>query len=1318
MRVTKRNGTFEDVQFDKITWRISHLAHDLRVEPVLVAQKVCSQIVDLIQTSQLDEIAAQNCISMYTIHPDYTVLGSRIVIDNHHKNTSPSFVDVTKSCSHLLAPDYIDCVVRNAAAYETMLDYERDFLLDYFSLKTLMKSYLFSCAPDVVAERPQHMWMRIAVFLHRDDLELVKETYDLMSQKFFTHASPTLFNAGTTRPQLSSCFVAGTTVMTVHDGPIPIEDVHVGHQVVTHLGRIKSVVQRHVNPTGDRSLYKVMAYHTKPFVVTDNHKLRVYNSTTTDITWKRVDQLICGSDFLCTSTLHAETGLMSAYSFKVLVDKYIFTDKRVMGYENWKGYETANRGSIFTGSAIMHPDVMWMCGLCTRYATVMYDYFKTDEGVGAYVDKVVQQQRIHGIKFSFPNVLSEQLMRKIERVLQHHFGVAIHEMSRECETGKHLKVTNLFLGIVVETMLLNIPSEFFVFKTPLVQAWFSGFMADQEDVLFYRDHSMVIDVSRLKWQFLDRMYHWLKCHGIDTGYPERRQLSSLSMVCIEVNPYTSMLTEYTPPCVILSQDIRRIDNMMFVRVQYVTREYVNTSPPSAVYTLGIEDDHSYGVHGIFAQNCFLTNMEDSVDGIFKTLADCAQISKWAGGLGINISNIRGNKSVIRGTHGVSSGIMPMLKTYNAVGRYINQCFVPTTIVYTFDGPKYIKDIVAKRDSVLTHDGTFQTVQTVFKRDCPWQELVEIRNTYTLYPVQCTIQHQLYVSKDGGETLTYVSADEVIPGDLMYFPWPSVMSEPHPELTQPVCRFYALHFLLSHRVSNGDTYTLTIHTKFEQTIEFLDSIIDEHLDSAAADTSDYKLYQYTSKDVDIASDVWQTYFEPLPDCPDRSNIHVDFLNLPRDQLIHVVAGLMETRVDLSTNRNKVFNLFFMHANQFLVETLRYMFLRLNVLVYGNYMEAFKAYIINVPIHPNIEDVCTLLSVSNAVIITHHVTWIDSPNDKRGVLVEVKDVQRTMYGGDVYDLNVSNNRNYTTHMGLVHNSGKRLGSFAVYIEPWHVDIFDFLSAKKSQGAEEERARDLFYGLWIPDLFMRRVKENGVWSLMCPDGCPGLTKTYGTDFETLYTRYETEERYVRQVQARKIWDAIIESQIESGNPYMLYKDHVNRKNPQANIGVIQQSNLCTEIVLYTDKDHISVCNLASIALPSFVVEDTNTFDFEKLEHVVSVVTRNLNKVIDMNYYPVPEGKTANSKHRPIGIGVQGLADVFIMLHMAFDEPDARELNRRIFETMYYAALKERLCIVAQRDDSCAPSSLKGRRCPKASCSTTCGELCPHMVQTNGPN
>ena len=475
-----------------------------------------------------------------------------------------------------------------------------------------------------------------------------------------------------------------------------------------------------------------------------------------------------------------------------------------------------------------------------------------------------------------------------------------------------------------------------MFKTLLVHAWFSGFMVDQEDVLFYRDHSMVINVSRLKWPFIDRMYHWLKCHGIDIGYPERRQLANLSMVCVEVNPYTSMLTEYAPPpspSVILNPDIRRMDNMLFVRVQLVTREYVNTPPPSAVYTLGIEDDHSYGVHGIFAQNCFLTNMEDSVDGIFKTLADCAQISKWAGGLGINISNIRGNKSVIRGTHGVSSGIMPMLKTYNSVGRYINQCFVPSTIVYTSNGPKYIKDIVAKHDQVLTHDGTFQTVQTVFKRDCPRQELVEIRNTYTLYPVQCTIQHQLYVSKDGGETLTYVSADEVIPGDLMYFPWPvnSVLTKPKPELTQPVCRFYALHFLLAHRVDNGDTYTLTIHTKFEQTIDFLDSMIDEHLGDGLdggcePPTSDYKLYQYTSKDVDIASDVWQTYFEPLPNHPDRSNVHVDFLNLPREQLIYVVAGLMETRVDLSTNRNKVFNLFFMHPNQFLVETLRYMFLR--------------------------------------------------------------------------------------------------------------------------------------------------------------------------------------------------------------------------------------------------------------------------------------------------------------------------------------------------------------------------------------------------------
>ncbi|XP_059619011.1 ribonucleoside-diphosphate reductase large subunit [Phlebotomus argentipes] len=273
-----------------------------------------------------------------------------------------------------------------------------------------------------------------------------------------------------------------------------------------------------------------------------------------------------------------------------------------------------------------------------------------------------------------------------------------------------------------------------------------------------------------------------------------------------------------------------------------------------------------------------------------------------------------------------------------------------------------------------------------------------------------------------------------------------------------------------------------------------------------------------------------------------------------------------------------------------------------------------------------------------------------------------------------------RVYNTTACYVDQGGnKRPGAFAIYLEPWHGDIFEFLDLKKNTGKEKARARDLFYALWIPDLFMERVSEDKEWCLMCPNMCPGLFDCWGEEFNKLYTQYEREGKYLRKVPARDLWFAIIQSQVETGTPYMLYKDACNRKSNQQNIGTIRCSNLCTEIVEYSSKDEIAVCNLASIALNMFVKAD-KSYDFEKLKSVTKTVTRNLNKVIDINYYPVPEAKRSNFRHRPIGIGVQGLADAFILMRLPYDSDDAKKLNQQIFETIYYGAL-EASCELAEK-------------------------------------
>ena len=300
-------------------------------------------------------------------------------------------------------------------------------------------------------------------------------------------------------------------------------------------------------------------------------------------------------------------------------------------------------------------------------------------------------------------------------------------------------------------------------------------------------------------------------------------------------------------------------------------------------------------------------------------------------------------------------------------------------------------------------------------------------------------------------------------------------------------------------------------------------------------------------------------------------------------------------------------------------------------------------------------------------------------------KIKNIKSTEYKGILYDLQMQSEHNYLLECGLVHNGGgKRNGSFAIYLEPWHADIEVFLQMRKNHGDEELKARDLFYALWIPDLFMERVKTNGSWTLMCPDECPGLADVFGDDFKRLYENYESLGKGRTSIQARELWFKILDAQMETGTPYMLFKDSVNKKSNQKNVGIIKSSNLCCEITEYSDENETAVCNLASIGLPTFVKTDDSGctfFDYDLLHRVTKIVTYNLNRIIDVNYYPTEKTKKSNLRHRPIGIGVQGLADVFILLGHPFHSNEAKIINKHIFETIYHAAL-EQSCDIAETD------------------------------------
>lgn len=870
LHVAKRDGTKEIVAFDKILNRLKKIGKErivgvenLKINYTTLAMKVIDQLYDGIHTTQIDELSAEQCASMASTHPDYNVLAGRIVVSNHHKNTSRSFSDTMEALfthkdyngndSPLISGDAYMYSQKYALELDEMCDYERDYLIDYFGFKTLERSYLLRIRKRPV-ERPQHMWLRVALGIHGEDLASVKETYDYMSQKYFTHATPTLFNSGTPHQQLSSC-----------------------------------------------------------------------------------------------------------------------------------------------------------------------------------------------------------------------------------------------------------------------------------------------------------------------------------------------------------------------------------------YLIAMEND--------------------SIDGIYNTLKDCALISKWAGGIGMHIHNVRASGSYIRGTGGSSNGIAPMLRVFNNTAKYVDQCLTPDTVLYTTRGPIPIAEAVSGITRVYNSSGECETVANVLEH-VYYGEMVEIQLANRASPMRITPEHpilglSLYRKIDDVELLyneigagllqfSWIDAKHMTAEDYIVHTIPGESTvQDFAELTLDVCRAYGqmLVSVFLPEEGNRDEYqgsgAFSAESNFYvcdtlANIQNMGKFMTSHciqyatVESPVAEATDSLSYWRKSADLPYkTTDFW---------CPHSNRVRVGerWLNLPKLKLAAILDGL---------SRNPA------HAIHGSAEVA---FLRLRLGRPGPGEFVFQ--------------------------------------DK--LLVPVVSTSVFQYKGTVYDLQMTNHHNYLLEHGVVHNGGgKRNGSFAIYLEPWHADIELFLQMRKNHGDEELKARDLFYALWIPDLFMERIKTGGTWTLFCPDECPGLADVYGDDFVELYTKYEASGKGRKTMAARDLWFQVLDAQMETGTPYILYKDACNRKSNQKNLGTIKSSNLCTEIIQYSDDTETAVCNLASLALPMFIETctnsetntDTKTFNYEKLHAITKVVIKNLNRVIDVNFYPTEKTKTSNFLHRPIGLGVQGLADVFMMLDLPFQSESAKEINRLIFETIYHAAVEK---------------------------------------------
>ncbi len=691
-------------------------------------------------------------------------------------------------------------------------------------------------------------------------------------------------------------------------------------------------------------------------------------------------------------------------------------------------------------------------------------------------------------------------------------------------------------------------------------------------------------------------------------------------------------------------------------------------------------------------SCFLMGTQDSIKGIYKTISDCAQISKWAGGIGIHVSNIRGKNSLIRGTNGRSDGIIPMLKVYNETGLYVNQCILPDIIVYSKGGFKRMDEITTN-DYLITKDGSFKKVNEIIINQKN-EEILHIKTQHGIDPLKCTKIHDILTIKStrrngfkrtidkldrGVYKMKFIKADELTQEHLLGFPIPTYENDID-NFTEDNARMYGIILgdgsVIHHKKGQKGSSRYQISLNNDSKSDTMDFVLNY--------LEDRNIHYWISNGAEVC---W-TYnpvnikkiniTEEMIYDENREKILIpSFLHLPKNKIAMILKGLIETDGCITSS-----GIWFMSTSKNLIYSTKYLLLRFGILAsvqtvdkVGQIMSYNKhnrpiisrkiSYSLRMPKVKILKENNIYSKDFKEAKIKQYFTYDNI------IWSRVREITKLDYSGKVYDFNMEDNHNYLTDNGLVHNSGKRAGSFAIYLEPWHCDVLEFLDLKKTHGDMGKRALDLFYAMWIPDLFMERVEKDEDWSLFSSDEAKNLTNVYGTEFEELYAKYEKEGIARKTVKARKVWNAILTAQIETGTPYLLCKDAANRKSNQKNLGTIKSSNLCAEILEYSDDKEYGCCTLASIGLPKFV--EDGKFNHEKLIEVVNMVVENLNIVVDKNFYPVPETKLSNLKHRPIGLGVQGLADTFIKLRYPFDSEEARQLNIEIFETIYYAALKK---------------------------------------------
>lgn len=1496
MIVYKRNGGSEKVSFDKVLKRIEKLVDKYqlkRINPFVIAQETIAGICNGQTTEEIDTYTSVKCAEHIQEDPQYDVLASAICISRLHKLTDSDFMKVTETLynnidaqgvkNSLISDEYYNFVKTNIEKIQSALNFEKDYNFSYFGFRTLERSYLHRIKTNkitdahyknnetdknvkneleqknlmknkygYIVERPQCLFMRVAIALNINNIDNAIETYHHISNKHFIFGSPTLYNAGSKRQQLSSCFEENTEVFTFNSGVKKIKDVKIGDRVITHTGAIKTVKQVHKNLLNDRKMYNLKVNNTKNIVVTGNHKFLIIESN--NLIWKQIDEMKT-TDYILLPKLD---------------DSYIIkkTWIDVTQILNIMEYQTV-------GDLVHIQNEM------------MRRFINIDDKLAYLLGIFCNKGYVLDNKIHIPIKNDNELLRLIEIFRIYGIIEQVSNNSISCTINSEY-FSNLIMKLSeLPPILFNTEPKFY------------GTMLSEMITEKYHD---VSKISCSNKTLLNNLYHILRMHGLDVFFDNQ----SLTISNFELEHLEKSTTR---------QHVSRVLNIEELDIK-----------PEYVYTLGVEDDHSYAVEGLICENCYLLDMADSIEGIAETIKDTMMISKWAGGIGIHVQDIRAAGSVIRGTNGSSDGIVPLARVLNNIAVYVNQggkrkgaiaCFCKDTQVFTAnEGVKNIQDVKIG-DLVVTHKNRLRpVVQThknllgnrkIYKLEVAknkdiyvtgnhrfwskkyksdksslgWNSIEELKH---LMDNKKTTRQACYVSipSDTGieDTKNYkidvmdykdvilvdcIKELKILESGQIITISKAVNSNNHESTAteQPVNRIWNItkdfaNFIgmwlgdgsIRKSKTGGNVLgiTMTVHKDNKDEIAYIYKVCKEvfgcNITEHVSKISNATQITINSRIIGlIFMELFGSYFN-------GKKIANMIFSWPKRLINSLIAGLITTDGHIS---KKDYNATLRLSNKNLIEQIYHLCRNNGINV--SIVEC-NAFTISIPLNKDIINQTHKLYNDNRITrCKQKFENNDSIDDSTFLkIINITEVDRN--DEYVYTLGVEEDHSYTVEGLLVENC---------YTEPWHADIYEFCEMRKDSGVEHMRARDLFLAVWIPDIFMKRVENNEVWSLMCPDECPGLTDSFGREFEELYLKYEKEKKYKKQVQAQDLMRHMITCQIESGVPYFLSKDSANMKSNQKNIGTIKSSNLCVtgdtyiltdkgqllikdivdqhvnvwngqewsevdirktgvdqelvqvdfsngvslkctpyhkfvlnnnvikfakelqeqdilkscrlpyqnfnkdlfekyynhndpfigrlllqtigidsyiknnklylsdagvlnkalllcgdmswretdliniskvtkldvkedvycftepkrhmgmfngiltmqcaEIILYSDKDEIAVCNLASLCLPSFIdiINGKPKYNYDKLYQAARVATRNLNNVIDLNYYPVDKAEKSNKKHRPIGVGVQGVADVYCIFEVAFDSPEAFDLNDRIFETIYFGCLTE---------------------------------------------